>query len=891
LAVGDRVVSRGDGGTPRSFGWFGGPIWLQARFYVLLAFLTLCLLGGGAARSDVLSLLYVRPAALLCLAFLLLSPGPWEFRRFRMPFVFLGLLAAWMLVQLIPLPPGLWASLPGHATFTEAAAAAGFEEPWRPISLSPDLTLNSLLALLPCLVVLVGLAGLREEQRWRLLPVLIAFAFADALMGIVQTVTGADSAAYLYKVTNNGFPVGFFSNRNHHAVLLALTFPLLAIWIGTPAASRQVERSRLWVALTLGLLLIPMILATGSRAGAIAGGLSLLIAYWCAPRFAAGWRRRWRIALVGGVLLVPILLVGLTMYVDRAASVDRVTDASQLESEDRLKALPVLTEMAVAFSPAGTGYGAFDPAFRVYEPESILDPFYFNHAHSDLLELAITGGAPALILLAAFLFWWLRQMIRTFAASTRNKLAMRYARLGGIIILILFGASLVDYPLRTPLLAALFAIACGWLALARGPSRTADTARDGAAAMPAAPGKAGWALRGVIALCLVAGLGWVTMGVTASLVFGRTRPALVLGWWPFDSAARATAAAQVLESARPEPDALAEAAENARAALRRSALNVVATRTLGLIAIMRGEEREASRLMRYSETLSRRDLPTQLWLIETNVQRNDIAGALLHYDHALRTSTTARDLLFPILTAAAANADVGPSLARLIAQRPPWWREFATHLIAEGEDPRGIESIIVAARLDLGDVEERGLLAGAIVRLVQLRGYEQANRLYRRARGADAALVRNGDFEAENRFVPLDWVLSETGTSAGIMEPQARGGRALLFAVQSGSGGSTVARQLLLLRPGRYRFSVIAGNISGPIEDRPRVTLACVQTEEGFLDLRLPPSPAEGRPLFQDFVVGNESCPAQWLIVHASDPRDRDGPQPWIDKVAVQVRP
>jgi len=891
LAVGDRVVSGGDGGTPRSLGWLGGPIWAQARFYVLLAFLTLCLLGGGAARSDVLSLLYVRPAALLCLAFLLLSPGRWEFRRFRMPFVFLGLLAAWMVVQLIPLPPGLWASLPGHATFTEAAAAGGFEEPWRPISLTPDLTLNSLLALLPCLVVLVGLAGLREEQRWRLLPVLIAFAFADALLGIVQTVTGADSAAYLYKVTNNGFPVGFFSNRNHHAVLLALTFPLLAIWIGTPAASRQVERSRLWVALTLGLLLIPLILATGSRAGAVAGGLSLLIAYWCAPRFAAAWPRRRRLALMGGMVLAPILLIGLTIYLDRADSVNRVTDASQLEAEDRLKALPVLTEMAVTFSPVGAGYGAFDPAFRVHEPEAILDPLYFNHAHSDLLELAITGGAPALILLAAFLFWWLRQMVRTFAAADRNKLAMRYARLGGIIILILFGASLVDYPLRTPLLAVVFAIACGWLALARGPSRTADTIRDGAPATSAAPGTGGWVLRGVIALALLAGAGWVTMGVTASLVFGRTRPALVLGWWPFDSAARATAAAQILETPRPEPDALAEAAENARAALRRSALNVIATRTLGLIAIMRGEEREASRLMHYSETLSRRDLPTQLWLIETNVQRNDIAGALLHYDHALRTSTTARDLLFPILAAASANPDVGPPLARLVAQRPLWWRDFVEHLISEGEDPRGIESIIMAARLDLGDAEERGLLAGAIGRLVELRGYEQAHRLYRRARGADAALVRNGDFEAENRFAPLDWVLSETGTSAGIMEPQDRGGRALLFAVQSGAGGSTVARQLLLLRPGRYRFSVTAGNVSGPLADRPRITLSCVRTEEGFLDVRLPPSPAEGRPMVQDFVVGNEGCPAQWLIVHSSDPGDRDGPQPWIDKVTVQVRP
>ena len=32
------------------------------------------------------------------------------------------------------------------------------------------------------------------------------------------------------------------------------------------------------------------------------------------------------------------------------------------------------------------------------------------------------------------------------------------------MIVIIFGSSLVDYPLRTPLLSALFALACGWLA-------------------------------------------------------------------------------------------------------------------------------------------------------------------------------------------------------------------------------------------------------------------------------------------------------------------------------------------------------------------------------------------------------------------------------------------
>ena len=72
------------------------------RYLLLVGFLILCLLGGGAARPDVLSLLYLRPLAIICLVALLVSPGKWEMDRFRFLFVLLGLFAVTMIVQLIP---------------------------------------------------------------------------------------------------------------------------------------------------------------------------------------------------------------------------------------------------------------------------------------------------------------------------------------------------------------------------------------------------------------------------------------------------------------------------------------------------------------------------------------------------------------------------------------------------------------------------------------------------------------------------------------------------------------------------------------------------------------------------------------------------------------------
>ena len=863
--------------------------WPRFRYFSLLAFLAVCLLGGGAARADVLSLLYLRPAAILCLAGLLLSPGAWEFRRYRVLFILLGLLAATMVVQLIPLPPDLWLSLPGHAQFAEAAAAGGFDQPWRPISLAPDLTLNSLLALLPCLVILVGFAGIQEDQRRSLLLVLIAFVCLDAVWSIFQAAGGPDSATYLYRITNNDSPVGFFSNRNHHALLMALGFPMLALWASKPTHDSQRYRVRLMVALAIGLFLIPMILVTGSRAGLVLGAISLGISFLLAPNPIAHIPDRWRpIARIAGIL-VPIILVGITIFANRALSLDRLTGVGGAAQEQRVAALPALMEMLRTLGPQGVGYGAFDPAFRIYEPDRALQAFYFNHAHNDLIELVLTGGWVALLVLVLFLFWFGRRAFLSLRGGRKALRTMGHARLGAIMVALVLGASLTDYPLRTPVVAVVFTIACAWLAL---DPRAAE--KDGAVAEPAPGGAAvgrrpRWAARIAIALPLVIALGWIAMGVTASATIGRLRPSLTLGWWPFDSGVNAAAASGVIQDREAGAAERATAETQAKASLRREPVNTDATRTLALLAAMGGDQARAQRLMVYSEYLSRRDLTTELWFIENRVQANDIRGALVHYDRALRTGPQSGTLLFPVLIQASDNRDILVPLTEVIARRPPWWRDFVTRLIAEGRSPAAIETIVTAARLNSSDVIEHGLQIGTIGRLIELGSFDRALRLYDRS-GPErsGALVHNGDFERENRLPPIDWTLADSGNLAGILQtdPSGRGGRTLLLVAQNGTSGE-VARQLVMLRPGHYRLSASAGDVSEASDSQPQIILTCAGAGAPVFQLRLPPSPSGGRNVSSDFTVGNTGCPAQWLTVNANSPSDVESTNPWIDRVAI----
>jgi len=118
-----------------------------------------------------------------------------------------------------------------------------------------------------------------------------------------------------------------------------------------------------------------------------------------------------------------------------------------------------MLQAARAFMPFGAGFGTFDAVYRRFEPDALLSTIYLNQAHNEPMQLAIEGGVPALVLLALFIIWWLRASVRVVSrtgSASRRALGMAMAA----TTLILMLSSLVDYPLRTPLLSGLFAIAC-----------------------------------------------------------------------------------------------------------------------------------------------------------------------------------------------------------------------------------------------------------------------------------------------------------------------------------------------------------------------------------------------------------------------------------------------
>jgi O-antigen ligase len=435
----------------------------QVRYAVLIVLLAGCFLMGGASRLDVMSLILLQPLAAACAAAFLLLPGTRDWQPVRTPLLLLAALATVMVAQLIPLPPAIWTNLPGHGAFTQSAVAAGLPQPWRPISLTPDLTLASLVGLLVPLAVLLGFACINSRQRGTLLTVLVVGSAVSALFGLAQASSGLNSPFYLYDITNRGSAVGLFSNRNHQAVLIAMTWPMLAAWAAAPHRDPRRRAAIRWIAGGFALFLLPLLLVTGSRAGLVLGVVALIAAglVWRASRKAEGTKSRFERFLLPSIAVLGMVVLLATVVLSRAEAIQRMLNLTASE-DTRVQATPVVMDMARDFFPVGSGFGSFDPIFRFYEPASMLDTKYLNHAHNDVLELAITAGLPGLALALLFVAWAVQHAV----SAWRSKdvwLEASLARVASLMIILPLASSVVDYPLRTPLVMALVAIACGWL--------------------------------------------------------------------------------------------------------------------------------------------------------------------------------------------------------------------------------------------------------------------------------------------------------------------------------------------------------------------------------------------------------------------------------------------
>ncbi len=428
------------------------------RLSVIPLYLALCLILGGSVRgiwaNAVLQLL-----ALPIIAVALSVDGETATPRpVRQLLAICAAALVLILIQLIPLPPAIWTQLPGRGDIVDGFRMLGQPLPWLPISLSSHATLSSVLWLLPASAVLLAVIRFQSVRAGWLAVTVIAVTIMAIGIGALQTASGdpRTSPWYFYDIANFGSATGFFANVNHMASLLLVCIPFLAaLLVSTRKRYKTGRRASGLTALFAGggVLVIIGVVMNGSLAGL---GLavpvlaaSALVGFELKPRI-------WHMGVLGILTIAGAALVFSSSFDNNLVGME-----AQRAPDSRYGSFKTGLTAASDHLPLGSGLGSFVEIYRTYEDPTQVTQTYMNHVHSDYIELALETGVPGVALILVFLAWWIARA----AAIWRSPEAMPFARAATIASGAILAHSLVDYPLRTAAIAAVFAMCLGLMAV------------------------------------------------------------------------------------------------------------------------------------------------------------------------------------------------------------------------------------------------------------------------------------------------------------------------------------------------------------------------------------------------------------------------------------------
>lgn len=427
----------------------------RAAAWIGPGFLFACLILGGSAQG-VWTNLFLQLSAIAILVFATLAGRGGEGRAQTRLWWIVAASCAVVALQIVPLPPELWTRLPGREAVAEGFALLRADMPWLALSLERDATISAMLAALPALAMLAWVLRLGNGQSKGLL--IAVFAATAITIGVAVIQSTQATPWYPYRHSSFGAATGLFANSNHMASLLLVSIPLLAAF-----AADQLRRGggtdfgrRAMIGIVLAACVAAIvggIFLNGSLAVLLLGGPMLLAsALIFLPSVGV------RAGRLAG-LIVAATAAGIVAIL--ALGGDRLARLSSQESVlERWEILQSSLALARDYAPWGSGLGTFPAVYRLQENPETVTSTYINHAHNEYLELAVELGLPGLLLMLVFLAWWIWRSTALWRSGTTTPTV----RAATLVTLGLLLHSLVDFPLRTAALSALFGTALGLMA-------------------------------------------------------------------------------------------------------------------------------------------------------------------------------------------------------------------------------------------------------------------------------------------------------------------------------------------------------------------------------------------------------------------------------------------
>lgn len=816
---------------------------------LLQLLLLLAAIGAGSAifmRRRPLVLTSWQQAALVILAAILLLP----------------------LLQLIPLPPAWWQSLPGRQVPASVDAAIGISR-WRPISLDVEGTLRSFLIMIPATVVFAASLTLPRRERIRLLWVVAGIAAAAAVLSVLQVATGG--ALSVYRSSHDRTATGLFVNRNHNAAFMLCAMVLTSALLGTLGDKALKPGGRTLAGVGTILLFATATLGTTSRMGLVLLPVAVL------GSLPALFARRMDVRLV---TLSTVALTALAAILAAAGSFARVTERFTGFNDQRLNFWTDIRWALDYYGLVGTGIGSFVPVFRSAESLESVVPQIVNHAHNDYLEILLESGLAGAVLAAVSVTFLALTAWRSIRTSRHPERLLPTAA-SAMAIVILLAASLVDYPLRMPAISCTFALLAAVLL-----DSPRKAAADGAALVAVdAPSRRPI---GRIVLAASAALVLAVLGVQASL----SARALLRG----DAAAAAqvapwsTAAHEILADRALRANDLVGARTAGASAIALSPISVPGIRSIGLATAASGQTNRGNRIMEQAAILGWRDPLTQLWALDASARTGEADKAVQRAEALFRTKNYVAPAVLALMNSPAAQ-DAAEPLAMALAANPQW-RGKVLKVGASLPPPAlanwaGVLSVLNRSAVPLTDREAKPTLHA-----LSRAGRNDLAQLVFSGMRRSGNFLSNGDFEtldeADSTPQPAAWhVRSGARESVAIGVPA--GGRDSARALRvTGGGRDILARQTVILPPGTYEFS-FRGLAADRLGASVRWEFRCqgseaIQTAEATV-----PGDGKWRKFHEKFDVPESDCPVQTLAFGRHG--DMLEGEFWIDDVALRERP
>lgn len=357
-----------------------------------------------------------------------------------------------VLVQLLPLPPGLLRRVsPGTFSFYSDTSFLSLEG-WRPISVNPADTARGFAFLLGMSLLYSAIFLQFRDETWRrrLTAMVVGVGFILTVVALVQAASLRPTTIYgLWRPRWDWGVFGPYVSKNHFAGYLVMAIPLALAFVAESfQALREDWRARRvgWLALggragnswvrrlAVAMVLVVGLLASRSRGGIVACAVSAAI-------LPLAFRHRRHVA----ALVLAVALLGLGWV--EIAGIMRGLDEQGIRT-GRLELWGDAVRMFPRFPLLGAGFNAFGTAYTPYQTVAKYE--WYGEAHNEYLQALLDTGVIGLCLFGGLLACLFRPALRSAPASPMH--AGYLASLLGLCF-----HNVVDFNWQIPANAATFA--------------------------------------------------------------------------------------------------------------------------------------------------------------------------------------------------------------------------------------------------------------------------------------------------------------------------------------------------------------------------------------------------------------------------------------------------